>query len=120
MSEVPATVFALAGTVFGGVGLEVTRRWLDRAKDKNDTAKSLRDELRGDVKSYREEITTLKAEIDDLENEINTRREQYFDLRAKYITLQGLYDDALRQIQNKTTETIEQARDAGVDRPPVP
>jgi chromosome segregation ATPase len=108
-------LIALVGTLFGGIGLEVTKRWLNRAKEKNDTAKQIRDELRTDMATLRQEVQTLKAELDKVEAEVVQWQEKYFELRSKYVTLKGLYEDALRQIQRKASSTVEQAKDAGVD-----
>ena len=111
-------LIALIGTVFGGAGLEVTKRWLNRAKDKTDTAKILRDELRADTVTLRSEIISLKAEVDKIEGEVVKWREQYLELREKYVTLRGLYEDALRQIQKKAGDAVQQAMDTAPELPP--
>lgn len=72
-------VFALAGTLFGGAGLEITRRWLTRSKDKDDTATELRKELR-------EELANLKDELNKAENELDTWKERYWKLKEESIT----------------------------------
>lgn len=115
MGEYATPLIALVGTIFGGVGLKVTERWLGRAKERNDAAKQIRDELRTDMATYRSEILTLKAEVDKVEDEVVAWQEKYFEMRDKYSTLRALYEDALRQIQTKARETVEQANDAGVD-----
>lgn len=116
-SDYATPLIALAGTIFGGAGLEITKRWLNRAKDRTDTAKLLRDELRADTVTLRKEIVDLKAEVDKIEAEVIKWREQYLELREKYVTLRGLYEDALRQISKKAGETVQQAHDAGITLP---
>ena len=117
MSDYATPLIALVGTIFGGAGLKITERWLNRAKEKNDTAKQIRDELRGDIETRRQEIIDLKAEVDKVEKEVNEWQDKYYELRDKYSKLNALYEDALRQIQNKASETVDKARDAGVDLP---
>lgn len=114
MSDYATPLIALVGTIFGGAGLKITERWLNRAKEKNDTAKEIRDELRSDMASYRKEILDLKAEVDKVEAEVVSWQEKYFELRDKYVTLKGLYEDALRQIQTKASDTVEKAHEAGI------
>lgn len=114
MGDYATPLIALVGTIFGGVGLKVTERWLNRAKEKNDTAKEIRDELRTDMAAYRAEILTLKAEVDKVEAEVVSWQEKYFELRDKYSTLKALYEDALRQIQTKAHDTVEAANEAGI------
>lgn len=115
MSDYATPLIALVGTIFGGAGLKITERWLNRAKEKNDTAKQIRDELRTDMATYRKEITDLKTELDKVEAEVNAWQDKYYELRDKYVTLKGLYEDALRQIQRKAAKTVQQAHDAGID-----
>jgi predicted nuclease with TOPRIM domain len=120
IAEYSTHIVALAGTLFGGVGLAITQRWLDRAKIKDDSAKEIRDELRVDVATHRAEVNELKKELDKVEGELSTWRNRYFDLRSQYVTLKGLYEDAIRQIQAKTVETVEDAKHIGIELPPVP
>lgn len=117
MAQYATPLIALVGTIFGGVGLKITERWLNRAKEKNDTAKQIRDELRTDMATYRQEILNLKAEVDKVEKEVNEWQDKYYELRDRYSQLNALYEDALRQIQVKASQTVEKARDAGVDLP---
>jgi chromosome segregation ATPase len=114
MSDYATPIIALVGTIFGGAGLKITERWLNRAKQKNDTAKEIRDELRTDMASYRKEILDLKAEVDKVEAEVVSWQEKYFELRDKYSTLKALYEDALRQIQSKASDTVDKANEAGI------
>ena len=115
MSDYATPLIALVGTIFGGAGLKLTERWLNRAKEKNDTAREIRDELRTDMAAYRKEILELKAEVDKVENEVNQWQDKYYELRDKYSKLNALYEDALRQIQNKASSTVQEARDSGID-----
>jgi predicted nuclease with TOPRIM domain len=120
MEDYATPLIALVGTIFGGVGLKVVERWLNRAKDKSDAAKEIRDELRSDMATYRAEILELKKETEKLDEQVILWQEKYFELRDKYSTLKALYEDALRQIQAKANQTVRAAHDAGIDLPPAP
>jgi hypothetical protein len=77
---------ALAGTIFGGIGLKVVEQILGRASRKDTTAASLRTELRLDLSTMRTEIEQLRSQTDRLDDEIDTWRTRYFSLLAAVAT----------------------------------
>jgi uncharacterized protein YlxW (UPF0749 family) len=77
---------ALAGTVFGGVGLKAVEAYLGRTKHRDDTAASLRTELRVENSELRLEIHRLMEENRELEAALDQWREKYFDLLAQVKT----------------------------------
>ncbi len=91
MAVDPALI-ALAGTVFGGVGLKVAEHWLGRNKLRVDDAAQIRDELRLEINAQREEIRLLEAEVIKWKNE-------YYDLRDKHIAVQTDLRLALEKIK---------------------
>lgn len=78
--------FALAGTVFGGLGLKVVEHILGRAGRKDSTASGIRTELRLDLASMRTEIEQLKSHVERLDHEIDAWRTKYFSLLAAVAT----------------------------------
>lgn len=50
----PATWIALAAAIFGGAGLKVVEKWLNKSKDEDDIATKLRAELREDLERWQE------------------------------------------------------------------
>lgn len=92
MTDYTPAVFALAGTVFSGAGLEITRRWLSRNKERDDTATELRKELR-------DELSSLKKELDEVEEQLDLWKTKYFDLLQQFVSVKGQLEDALRHIQ---------------------
>lgn len=95
MTDYATPLLVLAGTVFSGVGLEVVRRLLGRAKEKDDTATEFRKELRG-------ELSTIKAELDNVEKELDEWKGKYYALLQQYIEVKGQLDDALRAASKKS------------------
>jgi ribosomal protein L29 len=75
-------LLALAGTIFGGVGLKVIEQLLGRGKRRVDIATSLRNELRT-------ELTELRDDNDKLESALDEWRTKYFKLVAHMAT-QGI------------------------------
>lgn len=100
MNEYAIPVFALVGTLFGGAGLEVTRRWLNRSKDRDDTATELRKELR-------EELASLKKELDQVEAELDEWKNRYYDLLQQFVSVKGQLEDALRHIQHDAGQAAD-------------
>lgn len=94
MSDYATPIFVLAGTIFSGVGLEVVRRLLGRAKEKDDTATEFRKELRG-------ELSTIKSELDTVERELDEWKGKYYALLQQYIEVKGELDEALRAARGK-------------------
>lgn len=95
-ADLATPILVLAGTVFSGVGLEIVRRLLGRAKEKDDTATEFRKELRG-------ELSSIKSELDTVEKELDEWKGKYYDLLQQYIDVKGQLEDAIRKaakIQN--------------------
>lgn len=92
---------ALAGTVFGGVGLKIVEAVLGRSKNKNDGQHVFREELRAELAALRTEAEKLRDESDELRDEIDTWRTRYFSLVSSIAG--GDLDDARRKItENKS------------------
>ena len=90
-------IIALLGTIFGGAGLEFIKRWLGKAKEKDDTATALRNELRG-------ELTSLKTELSNVERELDEWKAKYYEVVEKYLTVKIQYENALRLLADKKIE----------------
>lgn len=88
---------ALIGTLFGGVVLQVSKKWLSKGRVKRDDAKEIREELRG-------RVTEQKTEINDLEDEVNEWRGKYYDLRDSYIKVQTELMITLNAIKHETED----------------
>lgn len=87
-------IIALLGTIFGGAGLEFVKRWLSKAKDKDDTATQLRNELRG-------ELTSIKTELANVEKELDEWKAKYYEVVEKYLTVKIQYETALKLLADK-------------------
>lgn len=96
----------LVGTLFGGVGLEITRNYLSKAQTRKSTDREYREELRLDMTSLKAEITELKAENDKIEREMMEWIDKFWVLKEKHIILNGLYQEALRGIR-ETVDVVE-------------
>lgn len=87
-------IIALLGTLFGGAGLEFIKRWLGKAKEKDDTATALRNELRGELTSIKNELATVERELDEW-------KAKYYEVVEKYLTVKIQYENALRLLADK-------------------
>src|SRR6476469_7125016 len=100
-------LIALAGTIFGGAGLEILRKILTKSKDREDSATNIRNEIRG-------ELTSLKAEMATVEKELDMWRQKYYELFEKYILIKVQYDSVLKQLAaNKILQE-------NIELPPTP
>lgn len=80
MASNTEALLALAGTIFGGAGLKGLEAFLGKAKKKDDTATSLREELR-------KENSELRAELHRAEEAEDEWRSKYYALVARATAL---------------------------------
>ena len=100
-SDYAIPIIALVGTIFGGAGLEFIKRWLGKAKERDDTATALRNELRG-------ELTSIKQELANVEKELDEWKTKYYDVVEKYLTVKIQYENLMRQMNaNRLEETTD-------------
>lgn len=103
LPELSQAWLALIGAILGGSGLKVIEHWLNRTKVKEDSATSLRAELREDLKATREELDKAEEEADEW--------------RAKYYIML----DAWQNLRADLNQTLNEINSAGlsskVERP---
>lgn len=90
---------ALAGTLLGGAGFKLIEHILGRSKRKEDSATTLRSELRGELTQLRAEADKLRDEADELRDEIDVWRTKYYSLVSSIA--KGDVEEALRKITEK-------------------
>jgi hypothetical protein len=73
---------ALAGTLFGGAGFKIIESLLGRAGRKDNTATSLRTELRLEISTMRVEMDKLRKEADAHDAAVDQWRDKYYALLA--------------------------------------
>lgn len=107
ITELSNSIIAALGAVMGGVGLEVTRRLLNRSKEKSDVATAIRAELRA-------EIVGLKKEIDDLEHELDDWKAKYYQLKEEYLRARYSLEGELRE-RHSMPHSLLDRKDDGHD-----
>ena len=107
-------VLTFLGTVFAGAGLKWIEGWLRKAKDKDDTATNLRNELRT-------ELTALKVEIQANEKELDDWKKKYFEVLQELLIMRVQLQEARRMLKAHGEEVpvIEIPRDALTGEQPV-
>jgi archaellum component FlaC len=95
-------ILSVLGAVFAGTGLKIIEKWLQKAKDKDDTATNLRNELRT-------ELTELKKELAAAGDSIDEWRAKYYDVIEKYILVKAQLNAVLKILA-----------DHGIEPPPPP
>lgn len=91
MPEISQAWLALIGALLGGSGLKFIEHWLGRSKTKDDTATSMRTELREDLKATR-------LELDKAEEEVDEWRGKYYLVVEAYQNLRTDLNQALNEI----------------------
>ena len=87
-------VLTFLGTVFAGAGLKWIEGKLKKAKDKDDTATNLRNELRT-------ELTALKKEMQDVEKELDEWKAKYFEAYEQLLLFRVQLEQARAIIEAK-------------------
>lgn len=93
MSDWLIPVLTFLGTVFAGAGLKWIEGFLKKAKDKDDTATNLRNELRA-------ELTALKAEIQATEKELDQWRERAYHMQEQLLYVRIQLEAAKRLLES--------------------
>lgn len=89
---------ALAGTLFGGVGLKALEGILGRRKRQFTEQSAVRSELRLELNALKAEAEKLHAESDKLREEIDLWRSRYYSLVAS--VAKGDSSGALKKIED--------------------
>lgn len=102
------------GTVFAGAGLKWIEGWLRKAKDKDDVATNLRNELRT-------ELTALKAEIQANEKELDDWKKKYFEVLQELLVMRVQLQEARRMlaVHGQQLPSIEIPKEALTGETPV-
>lgn len=98
MSDTTSAYVALAGTLFGGAGFKIIEAFLGRKKEGFTQEKTMRDELRDELKSLREEAAKLHDEAEKLRAELDEWRSRYYSLVAS--VAKGDVKGALKKIND--------------------
>jgi chromosome segregation ATPase len=99
---------AIVGTIFGGAGLEIIRRFMDRKQKKTDDASKIRAELRQQIEDLRAQEAKWSTEEQRLEAEIERWKGLYYDLKEDNLRTIG-------ELQNLTAKL----RGLGLDNEPA-
>ena len=89
-----ATWVAIIAAVFGGAGVKMIEKWLNRSNDKEDSGFKLRTELREELERLREELEKTKDELDEY-------REKYYGLMEQFSKTKIELEAALYKIQQQ-------------------
>lgn len=98
VSDTTSAYLALAGTLFGGAGFKIVETVLGRNKNRFDANKTIRDELRDELKTLRELADKLHEEADSLREELDLWRSRYYSLVASIA--KGDTRGALKKIED--------------------
>lgn len=79
---------ALIGTAVGSVGLEITRRLLDRKSKQSTEGNAIREELRNSVQDLRDQLAAAKLREQQLDDEVEEWRSKFYDKRDEDIKSQ--------------------------------
>ena len=82
----------LVGTLFGGVGLKVVEKWLNKSADN----RSDRQEFRSEIKDLNDRIDRLEQEVDDWRVRFYKMQEQNAQLRLFIIKTHGNLPDPFK------------------------
>jgi predicted nucleic acid-binding Zn-ribbon protein len=91
-----STIVAIIAAVFGGAGVKMIEKWLNRSVEKEDSGFKLRTELREELERLRDELEKTKDELDDY-------RAKYFSLMEQFSKTKIELETALYKIQQQAS-----------------
>lgn len=101
LNGIPAGLYALVGTLFGGIGLRVLEKWLNKSKDKQEVRRDLNQE----IKDLQERLDKVEDEVSEWRKRAYDAEEQVALLRIMVIKLGGeLPQETVAKIQNDAKE----------------
>lgn len=103
-------IIALVTTGLAGVGLKLTDKISNRAKEKQSAATEIRQELRLQIEDLRQEITNLKQELDTAQDELDQWKSKYYELLDDFSKAKAELNIALTQTKigfDERTREIE-------------
>lgn len=95
---------AIVTSLFGGAGLAIVSKLLNRGQDKNTKETQFRDEQRQEIESLREQANSAKAEEARLEAEVDKWRDDYYKLLIQKQAVDN-------ELNNKTFQLAETLND---------
>ena len=95
--QVTQAWIGLIGAILGGAGLEVAKHLLSKEERTDETAASLREELRTDVHDLREELRKVEAELD-------IWRSKYYALMEQFMVIKDDLHSALRYVKDQNLD----------------
>jgi len=84
MNNMQTILTALLSALTGGGLLKFLEFWLTRSKQKTETDRSIRDELRASAEGLRREHDDLKKELKAVETELDAWKIKYWDTYMAY------------------------------------
>lgn len=78
LKDIPPSLYALIGTIVGGVGLKLIEHWLNRDV-----------QVIAERRDYRDEITELRDRLDKVEAEVDEWRDRYYHNEEEIHTLRA-------------------------------
>ncbi len=91
------TLVAIIAAIFGGAGVKILEKWLNKSQAAEDSGFKLREELRT-------ELTRLREELDKTEKDLDEYRKRYYDLMEVFTQTKIDLENALNKIQQQTTQ----------------
>lgn len=95
---------ALAGSIFGGLGLKVVEYFVSRSRMKVDASKvevdaatEIREELRSEISNLRKEIDKLEDQLENWKQRYYTLLERFNEMKIKY----GITDYPFKEDDSK-------------------
>lgn len=97
-------ILLLIGTLFGGAGLKIIERYMNKGKEQVDFASQIRDELRKDLERYQEEVESYKEEVKGYKQEVREWKDKYYTLLEDQGKLKDTNLDQQNQIGTLRTQ----------------
>ena len=84
MNNIQTILTAALSAITGGSFLKFLEVWLSRSKQKTESDRAFRDELRANAEGFKKQATDLKDELKDVELELDKWKLKYWDIYMAY------------------------------------
>lgn len=102
----PALI-ALIGTIFGGAGVKLAEKLLNRKRERHDLAADIREELRKDLESVRLELQRTAEALKEARNDLDGWKEKYYTLLEEMINLKTKIEISAQEVRDRQNKNID-------------
>ncbi|MDN4162936.1 hypothetical protein [Nocardioides abyssi] len=108
LASIPAGWLALAGTLFGGIGLKYAERWWNRGAEKSKAQLDMNADYREQIKQLQDTHKDCQTRLDVVEEEVSEWRKRAFEAEEQVALLRIIVVKMGGELPEETIKRIQE------------